>query len=153
MIKPKVDNCVVCAKELNGRDDKRYCCTKCKNIHHKTSNQLKLAHMLNYIKNIQRNYVVLEGVMGKIASKVTIQRETLFKFGFDQFSITGTYVKDGVRVYQIGKFNFTITNQKYFEIYREDTPSSKPHEFYKRWEVEFPNDLGGSYWDSEFKRE
>lgn len=144
--------CCVCSKNLHGRSDKRYCSSDCKNEHHKCARKKIYDEFKSWQKTILRNHVVLEGIIGRSASRIRIKRQTLFKFGFDQFSITGTYKKENQRYFTIGKYHFTVTDNNKFEIFREKIPEMIEENFYKRWEVDFPEDYRNNLWDNTFER-
>lgn len=130
--------CPCCSGLVIGRSDKIFCTIKCKNIHHNAArSQLNLQFKQSQ-KIIQRNLVVLEGILGHEHNEMTIHKDTLFHYGFNLRSCTSVTRVGTKNVYHLGNYNYTICSDGTVKVKREGIKIEQYDLFFNRWEKEFP---------------
>lgn len=141
--------CATCTRKLMGRKDKVFCSKKCQNIHHAiaricTTNIQKK----KYSKRIKRNYVVLKGVLSANTAVVLINKNNLFKLGFDQSFFLKRKKRKGKYIYLIKEFEFWDAGNGKIQIKRTEKGSPYFKEFIARWNKECPTEeVGALYYE------
>ena len=93
-------NCQICSKEFQGRSDKKFCSTECKN---KFNNELRNPDndvIARVDKLLHRNHHILSTLMAEAKEKkVHFSKITLIRAGFDFTHFTGTYLNNQGKIY------------------------------------------------------
>ena len=55
----KMNTCLTCQKEFEGRSNQKFCSVSCKNNHHNTANKSKEATVLTINKALHKNWTIL----------------------------------------------------------------------------------------------
>jgi len=130
--------CPCCSQLVIGRSDKVFCTIKCKNIHHNAARSQLNRQFKRSQKMIQRNLVVLEGILGPKSRQMTIHRDTLFKYGFNLDICTSVTVKNQKITYFIGNYTYTLQSNGIVKVKRIVESVEEYDLFFNRWEKDFP---------------
>lgn len=133
----RATNCSTCGTQLNGRSDKVFCSSKCKNQHHR--NAKFQTPFGRYLKSseLKRNYVIFTGMLGTTTEKLIIDYKLLFKSGFDVFSFQNNLIINKIKYMRIGEFIFRRLNNGLIEIIRLENLMRFSKMFFDRWRVIF----------------
>lgn len=128
--------CPTCGGAVYGRKDKRFCTLKCKNEHHNAARSQVNYRFKHIHKRFHRNLVVMEGVVGRNATKVSVHRDELFRMGFDIFTCSKSYRKNRHTVYELGDYEYYVHKNGIVTIRRTGELMDVIPIFFKRWEIE-----------------
>jgi len=134
--------CPCCSGLVIGRSDKIFCSIQCKNIHHNAARSQLNLQIQQCQKMIQRNLIVLEGILGHEHNEMTIHKDTLFHYGFNLQSCTSVTRVGKKTIYHLGNYNYTICADGTIEVRRQGLKVEKYDLFFNRWLIDFPVDLG-----------
>ncbi len=98
MLMKKVNNCISCQMELNGRSDKRFCSTACKNDFNNQLRKLTIKETAIIDAYLHRNREILMHVMGS-HKKIQIDKLQLSKARFKFEYHTGHYINKEAKTY------------------------------------------------------
>lgn len=130
--------CPCCSGLVIGRSDKIFCTIKCKNIHHNAArSQLNLQFKQSQ-KMIQRNLVVLEGILGHEYTEMIIHKDTLFHYGFNLHSCTSVTRVGNKNLYHLGHYSYSICSDGTIKVKRQAIKIERYDLFFNRWKKEFP---------------
>lgn len=132
--------CPCCSQLVIGRSDKVFCTIKCKNIHHNAARSQLNQQFKRSQKMIQRNLIVLEGILGPKNHQMTIHRDTLFKYGFNLNICTSVSVQNHKIVYSIGNYSYSVQSNGIVKVKRVVKSIEEYDLFFNRWEKDFPYD-------------
>ncbi len=92
--------CIVCAKEMKGRSDKKFCSIQCKNRYHRNM-KMNMQPVLKEIDQIlHRNYAIcLELAQKSKKARMMIKKIELEKTGFNFNYFTGSYLNSQQKTY------------------------------------------------------
>lgn len=131
--------CPCCSGLVIGRSDKIFCSIKCKNIHHNAARSQLNAQFKQTQKIIHRNLVVLEGILGNFHNEMIIDKDTLFRYGFNLHSCTSISKTGKKIIYHLGNFIYSICSGGEVKVKCLNKFTSDHNDlFYNRWEKEFP---------------
>ena len=114
--------CWQCSEEMQGRSDKKFCSTDCKNRYHietRRSTRDAVAEIDGYL---HRNWEILALLMGN-AVKVEIDRLVLSRTGFRYEYHTGTYLNKEGKMYRL-IYDYAwmdFSNQKILIVRKKNT--------------------------------
>ena len=74
--------CKICSKEINGRSDKKFCSTRCKNYYHINLRKATAIAVKEIDKKLHRNRSILLEILGKRKTQNKIPRIELEKRKF-----------------------------------------------------------------------
>jgi hypothetical protein len=133
--------CPTCLGKVAGRRDKRFCSIKCKNEHHRIARIVLRTHFGEQEKRLKRNFLILEGALGRTGKKAMVHRNKLFRYGFDIKACTTVTLKNNKLIYELGNYKFSFLNNGIVFIQRIKSLSCFMPVFFRRWELEFPPEL------------
>lgn len=131
--------CPTCSNKVEGRSDKIFCCIPCKNKHHSDARLQFKTRFGNSINRIKRNYLLLEGIMGKSHNRLKIHKDSLFQHGFDISHHLKSCLKGKQLIYEIGEYQFREFENGIIEVKRMAKLSIWMPGFFERWLFDFPN--------------
>ena len=91
-------NCLQCEAPFQGREDKRFCSTKCKNGHFNAQRKLTKAVTKEIDGYLHRNHEILATLMGE-SNKETMDRLVVARTGFKFDYMTGIYLNNQNKMY------------------------------------------------------
>jgi len=143
LLKPitKLAPCPTCKGSVFGRSDKRFCCLKCKNEHHRVARIQIKSHYEEINRKIQRNLVVVEGILGQTFSCMSIHKDALFKYGFDVSVCTSVSTTENITLYKLGDYSYSLESDGIVMVKRNNKLSLYMPVFFERWAIDFPEDL------------
>ena len=130
--------CPCCLKLVIGRSDKIFCTIKCKNIHHNAARSQLNRQFKRTQKMIQRNLIVLEGILGTKNNQMTIHRDTLFKYGFNLDVCTSVLVHNQKITYRLGNYSYAVNSNGIVRVKRSGNSLDEFDVFFNRWAKDFP---------------
>ncbi len=133
--------CPTCGGVVVGRTDKRFCCIKCKNEHHRVARALFKPRFKEIQRKILRNLVVAEGILGTKHSAMSIHKDALFRHGFDLSVCTGTTVINDKLVHELHDYHFHVRKDGIVVVKRTKQLKELMPVFFKRWAIDFPEAL------------
>ena len=130
--------CPTCSGEVIGRSDKRYCCVKCKNEHHRIARMQVKPQVKEEKRKLIRNIVLMEGILGPENSCMAIHKDMLFQHGFDMNACSSVVVVNDRNYHQLGDYTFRIEKNGMILVKRNKALSATQPEFFARWLIDFP---------------
>ncbi|MDH4471156.1 MAG: hypothetical protein QE487_01030 [Fluviicola sp.] len=128
--------CVICNKQLIGRSDKRFCDITCKNYYHSEVRKSTKTITSETVKILNKNVVILYGIMGEEKDQCLIDKLALERLGFRFNYVTDAESKYGVFHYSIFDFTYRIIKKKRVLITVDKTRKSISPFIFKRWSRE-----------------
>ncbi len=141
MIKPNNEHmpCPVCLGEVEGRSDKRYCSTDCKNKHHRIAFQHTKTMVREQNGKLRRNLTLLEGILGEEHNAMNIHKDTLIARGFDMGSCTGFVTKGKTTIYSCYLYRYWVTDDGIVHVVKSEFVSDFMPGFYERYTIDYPD--------------
>ncbi len=133
--------CPTCKGVVVGRRDKRFCCLKCKNEHHRVARSYVKSRFEFFVKGFERNLIVLDGILGPNDTKMAIHKDALFKRGFNDSLCSKIRRRNGVFWYELGNFLFRIKHDGTVLVERMTGFSEDMPVFFDRWTIDFPIEM------------
>jgi hypothetical protein len=133
-------NCPTCEGKVEGRADKVFCDIPCKNKHHSDVRRLFKSRTDHTFKNIRRNIVLIEGILGKESNKMRIHRDVLFSHGFELEKCTRAFKKGKDLIWEIGDYQCCVFKNGIVELTRMVELSEFMPGYFERWLVDFPKE-------------
>ena len=130
--------CPTCAGEVVGRTDKRYCCVKCKNEHHRIARMQVKPQVKEEKRKLVRNIVLMEGILGAENNCMAIHKNLLFLHGFDMNACSSVVVVNDRNYQHLGDYTFRIEKNGMILVKRNKPLSWAQPEFFARWRIDFP---------------
>ena len=91
-------NCLQCETPFQGREDKRFCCTACKNTHFNAQRKLTKKATKEIDGYLHRNREILATLMGD-SKKETFDRLVVVRTGFKFQYMTGIHFNADNKMY------------------------------------------------------
>jgi len=130
--------CPTCAEKVEGRSDKIFCGIPCKNKHHSIARAQFKSRAEYAFDRIKRNWILLEGILGKDHNHLRIHRDALFKHGFDISRCTRAFQNGRTFIFEIGEYQCKLFENGIVEVKRILALSPWIPGFFERWLVDFP---------------
>lgn len=135
----KSKHCATCTRKLIGRSDKVFCDKKCQNKHHAIAKLCTVDIQKDkYNTRIKRNYVILKGILSSNSCSAIINKNKLFKLGFDLSYFLVKKKQHGKYIKKIKEFEFVDIGNGKIQVTRTKKGSPYFKEFINRWERECP---------------
>lgn len=126
----KKRTCVVCEKIINGRSDKVFCSSNCKNHYHSTYKKEKKSAVFHIDSILTKNYQIIAGLMIPGTIQMKIAKLTLDKVGFNSDYFTHLNCDGNKCIYQ-----FILSSDENDNVIIESLQNRKHHHpfIYERW--------------------
>jgi len=113
----KVRHCLECGKELNGRYDRKFCCTKCKNHYHNERSVLVKRYHERIGRYLKTNYGILDKLY-KMELK-SYSMDDLVGMGFRPEVCTSCRVVKGkITEHSCFEYKYRISEARMFKLKR-----------------------------------
>ena len=133
--------CPTCLGKVEGRRDKRFCSLTCKNEHHRMARYLLKTRYGELQKRLNRNLIILEGTLGTEHNAMIVHKNALFKHGFDLFGHTSSSISENKIYYELENYRYCIEEDGKVHVWRLGELSEYMPVFFRRWQIDFPDDL------------
>jgi hypothetical protein len=84
--------CKICKSVFSGRENKLFCCIKCKNVYHQSLRAVTKKTALSIDKHLHRNRSILLEIMGKTNTQMRVPKQLLNEKNFHFKYITHYHI-------------------------------------------------------------
>ena len=129
--------CVICNRRLIGRSDKVFCDIRCKNYYHAEIRKSARTVVRETVSILKNNYIIITGLMGADADKMTIDRLPLEKSGFNFNHITGVRLDSAIPIYYVFEYAFSLLENNRVEFHVDTGREVFSPFVFRRWARKF----------------
>jgi hypothetical protein len=125
--------CVICNSQLYGRSDKVFCDIRCKNKYHAEIRKTTKTISAETLKILNKNWVILAGLMTDKCDRFVLKRITLERQGFNFDTISHIEARGFHWRYSVFEFSYYFGNNDNIVVSQDRRQQNVSPYLFKRW--------------------